>query len=99
MTHPSSENKPWWRYGYVWLVVSGPALVVIAALATAVIAVKYQDPVLSDDYYREGLEINKTLAEKRREMMPAMNARNHVMTPDQALPKTQDKSIPPAKTP
>ena len=25
--------QPWWRYGHVWLVVSGPLLVVVCALA------------------------------------------------------------------
>jgi hypothetical protein len=73
--------RPWWRYGFVWLVISGPAVVVVAALVTAWIAIVYQDPVLDEDYYRHGLEINKTLGENGKAMMPAMQGRNHAATP------------------
>jgi hypothetical protein len=43
--------------------------------------------VIADDYYKRGLDINKTLAaEKDLQLAPAMQARNHVVTPkaDQA---------------
>lgn len=39
-------HRPWWREPMVWLVIGGPAVVVVAAICTAVIAVKYADPVL-----------------------------------------------------
>ncbi len=39
-------SQPWWRHGMVWLVIGGPAVVVIACIATAVIAVTHPDPVL-----------------------------------------------------
>ncbi len=76
--------RPWWTYGHVWLVIAGPLAVVVAALATAWIAVRYQDPVLAADYYRQGLDINKTLA-KQGPLAPAMQARNHAATPPGAL--------------
>lgn len=38
--------SPWWRYGMVWLVIAGPALVVIACFATLMLALTYPDPVL-----------------------------------------------------
>lgn len=79
-TKTTARSAPWWRYGYVWLIISGPAVVVIAALVTAWIAVRYQDPVLAQDYYRQGLDINKTLA-KDRHLLPALQARNHAATP------------------
>lgn len=40
-------GAPWWRYPIVWLVVGGPTLVVVAAIATAVVAVRGADPVVS----------------------------------------------------
>jgi hypothetical protein len=46
---------------------------------TAVIAVRGADPVVEADYYRRGIEINKTLADKAR--LPATQARNHAATP------------------
>lgn len=38
---------PWWRVPAVWLVVGGPATVVVAGIATAVIAVRGADPVVA----------------------------------------------------
>ena len=55
---------PWWRYPLVWLVISGPAVVVVAGIITAWIAVRSQDPVVDENYYQKGLNINKTLAEQ-----------------------------------
>lgn len=40
------DDSPWWRHGMVWLVISGPAAVVIAGFATLWIALVYPDPVL-----------------------------------------------------
>jgi hypothetical protein len=39
---------PWWRVPLVWLVVGGPALVVLASIATAVIAVRGGDTPLHE---------------------------------------------------
>ena len=78
----SPENPSWWRFGHVWLLIAGPALVVVASLVTAWIAVAHPDPVLSEDYDRQGLEINKTLHQAvERSRMPAQQARNHASTP------------------
>ena len=78
-TNEHETAAPWWKYGHVWLVISGPAVVVVAALATAWIAVHGADPLVDADYYRRGLEINRTLQHK--ELMPAIQARNHAATP------------------
>lgn len=39
-------SEPWWRVGMVWLVLAGPALVVLASFATLRLAVLYRDPVI-----------------------------------------------------
>lgn len=75
-----TPSEPWYKYGHVWLVIAGPATVVVAAVLTAWIAVASPDPVIADDYYKQGLEINKTLASERAKM-PAMQIRNHANTP------------------
>jgi uncharacterized protein len=33
------------------------------------------------DYYRRGIEINKTLAARDKALLPAQQARNHAATP------------------
>ncbi len=76
----AGDGKPWYRHGMVWLIISGPAVVVVAGFVTLYIAIRTPDPVISNDYYRQGIEINKTLA-KDRALLPAVQGRNHAATP------------------
>lgn len=64
------DPSPWWRHRMMWLVVGGPLVVVVAALATVVIAVQGADDVLP------------TKDEPLRSLKPAMQGRNHAVTPD-----------------
>jgi len=83
----SMNNRPWWKFGLVWMIIAGPALVVIAGIATVWIAVRTPDPVVAEDYYRRGVEINKTLAAQRtKALLPALQGRNHAATPPAANP-------------
>lgn len=45
--------------------MTGPFVVVVAALATAWIAVTHDDPLVVDNYYKAGLAINRVLARDR----------------------------------
>lgn len=82
MTFPKRE--PWWRFAFVWMVVAGPALVVVASFVTLWLALRTPDPVVESDYYRRGIEINKALADKK--LMPALAGRNHAATPADDVP-------------
>ncbi|WCM91833.1 FixH family protein [Acidovorax sp. NCPPB 2350] len=89
-TKPSASvaAQPWWKFGHMWLVVAGPAVVVVAGLTTAWLAVRQPDPVVAEDYYRRGIEINRTLEQGRADgMAPAMKARNHAATPVHDQPR------------
>lgn len=79
--HDAAAAQPWWKYGLVWMIIAGPATVIVAGVATLVIAVQRPDPVVSPDYYRKGIEINKTLAARDKAALPAMQGRNHAATP------------------
>ena len=81
MQQQTPTASPWWRYPFVWLVIAGPAAVVVAGFITAFIAVRGADPVVATDYYRRGIEINKTLAAGGKASLPAMQGRNHAATP------------------
>jgi hypothetical protein len=82
MNDDTTTTGPWWKYGLVWLVIAGPAAVVVAGIVTAVIAVRGADPVVEADYYRRGMEINKALAAaQERATLPAVQGRNHAATP------------------
>lgn len=71
--------SPWWQHGYVWLLIAGPVAVILASIATVYLALRTPDPAI-DDYYRKGIEINKTLAKEANSLAPAMKARNHAQT-------------------
>ena len=72
--------EPWWKNGHVWLILSGPLVVIMASMITVYLAIQSPDPVLDEDYYRKGLEINKTLVNNGEAMIPALEARNHAQT-------------------
>ncbi|GAB1386340.1 hypothetical protein MASR1M59_14880 [Melaminivora sp.] len=84
----AQSSQPWWKYGHVWLIISGPAIVVVAGFYTLWLAVSTPDPVIAEDYYQRGLDINKTLASENlpTSMQPAVKGRNHAATPKSDLP-------------
>jgi uncharacterized protein len=61
----------------VWLVIGGPLVVVVASLATAVIAIRGADPVL--DRQADGAASAQSV--NRGDLTPAVQARNHAATP------------------
>jgi hypothetical protein len=65
--------RPWWRYGMVWMVISGPLVVVVAGIATAVIAFRGADPVVT-------APPAQVAAEDAFDLQPAMAGRNHAAT-------------------
>ena len=75
MSRPESADEqpvaPWWREPMVWLVISGPLVVVVAGVVTAVIAVRGADPVI------------KAEPDSRFESQPAVQGRNHAATQGQ----------------
>ncbi len=61
MTADTSRATPWYRQRWPWLLIAGPATVVVAALFTAWLAASTDDGVIADDYYKRGLLVNKEL--------------------------------------
>jgi len=61
MSKPNSLLIPWYRQHWPWLLMAGPAIVVVAGLVTAYIAWSTDDGVVAEDYYKRGLLINKAL--------------------------------------
>lgn len=63
MTQQTSLNpaRPWFREPWVWLIIALPASAVLGGIVTIWLAVVSDDGLVEDDYYKHGLEINKTL--------------------------------------
>jgi hypothetical protein len=74
------SGQPWWKFGHVWLVLAGPAVVVVASFVTLYLAVSIPDPVLSS--YGQNAQSQKAgaAAPMSGNMAPAMQARNHAAT-------------------
>lgn len=73
------DTKPWWKYGYVWLIIAGPVTVIFASIVTVYYAISRPDPAI-ENYYIKGININKTLEAQEEALAPAMKARNHAAT-------------------
>jgi hypothetical protein len=70
MSVQQHQAQAWYREPWPWLVMSGPAIVVVAGVITAIIAFRTNDGLVADDYYKQGLVINQTL--QRDEKAQAM---------------------------
>ncbi len=68
---------PWWKFGHVWLVISGPAIVVVAGFITLYLAITRPDPVINADYYRQTAQDS---ARSQANLAPAVQGRNHAAT-------------------
>ncbi|MEO7886882.1 MAG: nitrogen fixation protein FixH [Polaromonas sp.] len=78
----STQTTPWWKHGHVWLVISGPAAVVVAGVITAFLAVKYPDAVIGG---QEPVRTSRTSAlHQSRALAPALEGRNHAATPEKS---------------
>ncbi|MEY2688119.1 MAG: hypothetical protein RL375_2317 [Pseudomonadota bacterium] len=76
----TSASPIWWRVPMVWLVIGGPAIVVLASFITLYLAISRPDPVLPTMpvVSAEGDEASKNAQATAN--APAMVARNHAAT-------------------
>lgn len=56
------STQPWYRSPWPWILMAGPAAVLVAGAVTTWMAVASSDGLVADDYYKQGLAINKVLA-------------------------------------
>lgn len=67
MTHKLTETiQPWYRHRWPWLLMLGPFVVVVAGVVTAWLAVRSNDGLVDDDYYKQGLAVNQVTARDRQ---------------------------------
>ncbi len=59
MRPPREDTLPWYKQFWPWFLISLPLSVVIASIVTINIAIRTNDGLVSDDYYKEGLAIHK----------------------------------------
>lgn len=61
-----SDCEPWYRQFWPWFLIVLPGTVVVASIATLIIAVTGSDDLVVDEYYKDGLAINRQLKREER---------------------------------
>ncbi|MGV0998455.1 MAG: FixH family protein [Fluviibacter sp.] len=61
----ASDSTPWYRHRWPWILMAGPAIVIVAGFITAWLAIVSNDGVVEDNYYKVGLAVNQQLKEKQ----------------------------------
>jgi hypothetical protein len=67
--------RPWYREPWPWILISGPATVVVAGAMTSWIAFTTADGLVADDYYKRGLAINAVLKREQAAARRGIDAR------------------------
>ncbi len=57
---------PWYRHPWPWILMAGPAVVVVAGIITLWLAIRSNDGLVTDDYYKQGLAINQITARDQK---------------------------------
>lgn len=58
-------NKTWRSEPWPWILMSGPGIVLVAGAITTWIAFASADGLVAEDYYKQGLGINKVIAREQ----------------------------------
>jgi hypothetical protein len=75
-------SDPWWKHGFVWMVIAGPAIVVVAGFVTLYLAMSRPNEIISDDSYLQARQSDQSIEARRKEssQAPAILGRNHAAT-------------------
>ncbi|GGC18322.1 FixH family protein [Pseudoduganella buxea] len=65
MDYPLDLPSPWYAQRWPWLLMLGPAIVLVACFYTGWIAFSQQDALVVGDYYKKGKAINQDLRRDR----------------------------------
>lgn len=61
MSSARTDPGPWYREPWPWILMSGPAAAIVAGGFTIWIAFATSDGLVAEDYYKQGLGINRVL--------------------------------------
>ena len=60
-----TPSLPWYRHRWPWLLMLGPFIVIVAAMITLWLALRSNDGLVADDYYKQGLAVNQVTSRDR----------------------------------
>ncbi len=62
----NEQSKPWHRYPLVWMMLAIPFSAVIMGVVMLWLAIDTDDGLVADDYYKQGLEINRVIKRDKK---------------------------------
>ncbi len=77
------DSTPWYKEPWPWILMAGPAIVIVAGFVTAWLAVVSNDGLVADDYYKQGLAFNQRL--QRDHYASDLGLRADIMRSDQQV--------------
>lgn len=72
------QAKAWYKQFWPWFLIALPGSVVIASVATIILAVSHPDAVVVDDYYKAGLAINRDLSREQLAIQLDIKSQMHI---------------------
>ncbi len=74
MQKTGTPVTPWYRQPWPWILAAGPFIAVVAGLYTYRLAVTSSDGLVAEDYYKQGLAADKTIARSERAQAVGLSA-------------------------
>ncbi len=71
---PGRQTRPWYRHAWPWILMAGPFIVILAGAVTVYLAVVSNDGLVDDDYYVQGMSVNKTTAREKNALALGVQA-------------------------
>ncbi len=62
----TESNKPWHKYPLVWMMFAIPFSAVIMGVVMIWLALDTDDGLVADDYYKQGMEINRVIKRDKK---------------------------------
>ena len=62
MKQSMTKTNRWYREPIMWLVIAFPLTAVIVGFVSLALAIRSDDGMVEDDYYKQGMTINRVLA-------------------------------------
>jgi len=75
---PGGDTQPWFKQFWPWFLIMLPASVVVAGVSMVFIANQHADDLVVDEYYKDGLGINRQLERIERAHARGIDTSLHV---------------------
>ncbi|RMX08788.1 nitrogen fixation protein FixH [Corticibacter populi] len=76
-----ASSGPWWKFGYVWMVIAIPVLSMVASFYIIRTAINNPDYLVDASTYQSEVARHRNLQQPTKSLAPAHQARNHAATP------------------